>query len=301
MAKDEIFSAGEPIVARPELNTEAWKPAAGTDSLIRRVRGYQKILPSGKSEASEDLSGSNSRWKRGLGTLVFLALLGVAGYFSAEPLANILERPLSSVAVEGEFHYVSKERTIELIGAELDGDFLQLDLMRLKAVLERDPWVEYAALGRRWPDILLVKIVEQKPIARWGENGFMNQRGEIVHVEKMEGLDELPWLHGSEADAGRILQQYLDLSQLLRSRGLEVIALRCDQKKSWRLTLRNDIEVVIGRDQVMEKMRRFITVYDRYLNSLWNDVKTVDVRYTNGVAVQWLPESEASKQFIKSS
>lgn len=242
-----------------------------------------------------------SRWMRGLGTVIFLMLIGTAIYFSAEPLANILERPLSSVTVEGEFRYVSKERTMELISAELNGDFLQLDLMHLKTVLERDPWVEYAAVGRRWPDILLVKIVEQRPIARWGEIGFMNQRGEIIHVEKLEGLQEFPWLHGSEADAGKILQQYQDLSQLVRARGLEVIALSCDQKKSWRLTLKNDIEVVIGRDQVMEKMRRFITVYDQHLQGLWSDVKAVDVRYTNGVAVEWLPETEARKQFIKTS
>lgn len=300
MAREEKFSAGEPIAARPDTATSAWKASIDIDNSIRRVRGYKKVLPSGRSDTSEDVAGG-SRWMRGLGTLMFLTLMGIAIYFSAEPLANILERPLSSVQVEGEFRYVSKERTMELISTELNGDFLQLDLMRLKAVVERDPWVEYAALGRRWPDILLVKIVEQRPIARWGEVGFMNQRGEIIHVEKLEGLQELPWLHGSEADASRILQQYQDLSKLLRARGLDVIALSCDQKKSWRLTLKNDIEVVIGRDQVMEKMRRFITVYDQHLNGLWSDVKAIDVRYTNGVAVEWLPETEASKRFIKAS
>lgn len=300
MAREERFSAGEPIAARPDTGSSAWKASIDIDNSIRRVRGYKKVLPSGRSEASEKVP-HNSGWMRGLGALMFLTLIGTAIYFSVEPLKNISERPLSSVQVEGEFRYVSKERTMEMISAELNGDFLQLDLMRLKAVVERDPWVEYAALGRRWPDILLVKIVEQKPIARWGEVGFMNQRGEIIHVEKLEGLQALPWLHGSEADASRILQQYQDLSKLLRARGLDVIALSCDQKKSWRLTLRNDIEVVIGRDHVMEKMRRFITVYDQYLDGLWSDVKAIDVRYTNGVAVEWLPEAEASKQFIKAS
>src|SRR5690606_38898396 len=228
-------------------------------------------------------------------------VLGVGGYFAVKPVAQMLERPLSQVSVEGEFRYVGKERTMELISAELDGDFLQLDLMRLKSALEADPWVEYAALGRRWPDILLVKIIEQKPIARWGEHGFMNQRGEIIHVDSTTALMELPRLDGDETDARKIMQQYQDLAQLLRSRGLEILALSSDKKRSWRVTLKGGVEIAIGRDQVMEKMRRFITVYDHHLKELWTDIKSIDVRYTNGIAVQWQAESAASKQFIKSS
>jgi len=289
---DERFDAREPLVARRERS----------DQRIRRERGYNKVLPSGTSaDAGSEEARSRFKYARVIGTGLFVSMLAVGTYFGAEPLMEFLERPLSSVTVEGEFLYVSKERTSELISAELDDDFLQLDLMHLKRVLENDPWVEYASLGRRWPDTLLVRIVEQKPIARWGENGFMNQRGEIIHVDSMAGLDGLPALYGAEADANMLMQQYQDLSRLLRSRGLEIIALRCDDKQSWRMTLKNDIEVVIGRDQVIEKMRRFITVYDQYLSRYWMDINVIDVRYTNGIAVQWLPGSEASAHFIKST
>lgn len=269
---------------------------------MRRARGYQKVLPLGASDADGGSSdGKNTHWARAIGLLIFLVTLGIGGYFAAEPVANLLERPLSSVTVEGEFLYVSKERTMELISAELDGDFLQLDLMRLKGVLESDPWVEYAALGRRWPDVLLVKIVEQQPIALWGDKSFMNQRGEIIHVDSVESLLGFPRLDGEEGDAPGIMRQYQDLSQLLRTRGLEIIALSCDQKKSWRMTLKGGAEIIVGRDQVMEKMQRFLTVYDQHLSSLWSDIKAIDVRYTNGIAVQWMPESGARKRFIKSS
>jgi cell division protein FtsQ len=64
--------------------------------------------------------------------------------------------------------------------------------------------------------------------------------------------------------------------------------------------LKGDVEVAIGRDQVMEKMRRFITVYDQHLSEVWQDVTAIDVRYTNGVAVQWSADSEAKKNYIKS-
>ena len=197
--------------------------------------------------------------------------------------------------VEGDFHYISKERAMALISAEINEDFLQLDLMRMKTALENEPWVEHAALARRWPDALEVRITEEQPIARWGTDGFLNQRGELVQVDNIDALAALPLLQGSAADASKIMQQYQDLSQLLRSRGLDVIELKCDSKKSWRLMLKGDVEVAIGRDQVMEKMRRFMTVYDQHLSEVWQDVTAIDVRYTNGVAVQWSPDSEAKK------
>jgi cell division protein FtsQ len=50
----------------------------------------------------------------------------------------------------------------------------------------------------------------------------------------------------------------------------------------------------------MEKIRRFVTVYDTHLSNVWMDVKAIDVRYTNGVAVRWVTDSEMAKKYIKS-
>ena len=236
---------------------------------------------------------------RGVGLGLLLVTFAVAAYFVADPLAHLLERPLKSVAVEGQFQYLPKDRAMELIEKEIDGDFLQLNLTRLKNVLQQDPWVDNVYLSRRWPDTLVVKIAEQTPIARWDANGFLNQRGEIIRVQETNKLLGLPWLQGNEINAREIMQQYQDLSTLLRSRGLEIVALKCDNKKSWRLTLKNDKEIAIGREEVMEKLRRFVTVYDKFLSSVWTDVKAIDVRYSNGVSVQWIPDSEMAKKYLK--
>ncbi len=270
-----------------------------------REQGYTKASPQGASKSRRPVAQKrkwqwNFTWlNRKFATVVFVLALAFGLYWISEPLAKVFERPIKSVVVEGEFNLISKARATELIGDEIDGDFLQLNLMRLKGALLTDPWVEKVTLNRRWPDTLVVKITEQKPIARWGD-GFLNQRGEIVRVEDATKLSGLPWLQGNEADAIEILQQYQDLSQILRSRGLEVLALKCDNKKSWRLTIKNHVEIALGRDQVMEKIRRFVTVYDTKLNSVWADVKAIDLRYSNGVAVRWVADSEMAKKYIKS-
>jgi cell division protein FtsQ len=279
-----------------------------TDSSLRRERGYNKVSPQGgnqpsksKMSAVEEVRAKVSRKiiYRGVGLGSLLVAMASIAYFVTDPLTRLLERPLKSFAVEGQFQYLPKDRAMELIEKEIDGDFLQLNLTRLKNELQQDPWVDSVYLSRRWPDTLVVKIAEQTPIARWDANGFLNQRGEIVRVKETDKLLGLPWLQGNEINAREIMQQYQDLSTLLRSRGLEIVALKCDNKKSWRLTLKNDKEIAIGREEVMEKLRRFVTVYDKFLINVWSDVKAIDVRYSNGVSVQWIPESEMAKKYLK--
>jgi cell division protein FtsQ len=276
----------------------------------KRESGYNRVSPQGQRveggrqknprKAPKAARRWNFSWiNRKLGAGLLLVGLVAGIYWVSEPVAKAFERPIKSVVVEGDFNFISKQRATELIGNEIDGDFLQLNLMQLKKAVLNDPWVEKVTLNRRWPDTLVVKITEQKPIARWG-NGFLNQRGEIIRIDDASQLSGLPWLQGNESDAPEILQQYQDLSQILRSRGLEVIALKCDNKKSWRLTIKNHVEIALGRDQVMEKIRRFVTVYDTHLSNVWTDVKAIDARYTNGVSVRWVADSAMAKKYIKS-
>ncbi len=296
--RDVLLDSADSTAAQSSFSRRSTRVA-------QREQGYTKASPQNGSNARRSAVKKRD-WKTHFSWLnrkfaagVFVVILACGIYWVSEPVIKAFERPIKSVVVEGEFNLITKARATELIGNEIDGDFLQLNLMRLKDALLIDPWVENVTLNRRWPDTLVVKITEQKPIARWGD-GFLNQRGEIVSVDDATKLSGLPWLQGSEADAIEILQQYQDLSQILRSRGLEVLALKCDNKKSWRLTIKNHVEIVLGRDQVMEKIRRFVTVYDTKLNSVWDDVKAIDLRYSNGVAVRWVADSAMAKKYIKS-
>ncbi len=300
--QDVLMDAPSPHWRRRQSLGEAPAVTEPRSRVQKRERGYTKASPQGESraQAKRNFALRKPRWQLNPKWILLLlvVVLLAAGYFAREPLGELLQRPFKSVVVEGEFQLISKKRATQLISEEIDSNFLRLDLLRLKHALMADPWVESVSLTRRWPDTLVVKIGEQKPIARWGK-GFLNQRGQIVEVAATDKLAGLPWFEGSANDALEILQQYQDFSQLLRPRGLDVIALKCDNKKSWRLTLKNNVEIALGRNQVMEKIRRFVTVYDTELQPIWDDVKAIDVRYTNGIAVRWVEGSESAKKYLK--
>lgn len=257
---------------------------------LKRVRGYRKVSPSGATRPVDrrGLSPPARRWlNRTLGAV--LALLVAAGvfYLAAEPVQQFLQRPVARVAVEGDFRHVEQERVMQVMQTAIDSDFLQLDLARIKRELEAEPWIEQATLARRWPDTLAVRIDEQRPIARWSDVGFLNRRGEVIAAEQVGDLAGLPKLQNDTGDSVAIMRRYLELSQLLRSRGLSITELYGDSKHAWRVGLSDGVTLVLGRGEMHEKIERFFTVYDRQLAEHFHRVDTVDLRYRNGAAVSW--------------
>ena len=294
--RDDRFG-GDDSFKREKDFTKA-SPQSGEHKVRRRTHNGSER----EARGSIDQFKGQLAWKFGLkvlGVFLLLCAIGFAAFQWSKPVTQFFAKPIKKVAVEGEFHFLTNARAMDLIYTQIDGHFLQLNLEKLKEGLESDPWIEHVYLNRRWPDTLVVKISEQKPIARWDQSGFVNQSGDLIRVKSLDPVMGLPWLKGDEANAREIMQQYQDLSTLLRSRSLEILGLECDSKKSWRIHLKSNIEIAVGRDQVMEKMDRFLIAYDTFLGSVWKDVEAIDLRYSNGVSVRWLPDSEMAKKYLK--
>jgi cell division protein FtsQ len=88
------------------------------------------------------------------------------------------------------------------------------------------------------------------------------------------------------------MQQYQVLSQMLRPLGFSVARLELRERGSWFLTTGAGsagpgIELLLGRDQLIEKMRRFIVIYDKTLKEQITNIASIDLRYANGLAVSW--------------
>ncbi|ROQ20824.1 cell division protein FtsQ [Marinimicrobium koreense] len=265
---------------------------------VKRIPGQGRVTPRGatrKSQPRKDWGVILRAGRRWVGLVLLVGMLIGAGNWLVEPVSGWLNRPVAEVSVEGTFRYLSRRRIETLLSDQLGEGFLQLDLAAIKQVLEAEPWVAQAALTRRWPDLLHVKIIEEEPIARWGEIGFLDRGGDIIAVDDQSALAHLPLLAGSDADAVAMMERYQDLAQMLRHRGLSIQSLRSDRKNAWRLTLSDGVALVIGRDQVLEKMQRFATVYDRQLSERWDDIEQVDLRYHNGVAVAWKAQQEEAE------
>lgn len=265
-----------------------------------RLPGQARVTPRGASPRAQDKPGAGRRlWELLMGPggkgLIWALLLVAAGYGLRAPVLDWLARPVSGISVEGDFEHLRRTRVEAVLSEQVNAPFLQLDLARIKAALEAEPWVERASVRRRWPDRLHVRVHEQQPIARWNDSGFLNRYGEIIELEDGRVLSGLPELQANDRDAARMMERYLELTQILRSTGLHIKALHKEPTGSWRLQVSDGTWVVMGRDRILEKAQDFVRVFHRHLKESWTRVDQVDLRYANGLAVAW-EENAQGKQ-----
>ncbi|WP_049723578.1 cell division protein FtsQ/DivIB [Gilvimarinus polysaccharolyticus] len=263
-----------------------------------RAKGYRQATPRGASRSSS--AAVVARLLKLMSRVALVVLIGGIGfstyYYGGAAVTRVLQHPVDEVRVEGPFHFVSREAATDLISSAIDNKFVDLDIAQLKQKIEQHSWVERAVITRSLPSALIITLEEQVPIARWGDIGFLNQRGEVVYTAETQFLDDLPELNGREQQSARIMQQYQDLSRLLRSRNLSIARLWVDELSTWRITLARGVELVLGKDDLVEKIQRFLLVYDEHLIQQFEAVVRIDLRYTNGLAVAWSDEYEVLVQ-----
>jgi len=258
---------------------------AAKDKVNKAIRGA--------SRSTKPVAG------RAWGTVVFRVVRSLivtvaiaAGLYVAITSAVVqLDRPVASVKINGEFSRVARQQVADEVYGSMGRSFISLDLERIQHQLEALAWVDSARVARTWPDGLNVTVIEHKPIARWGERDALNHRGEIIRLAEGEGdlalLDGLPALAGVDGMEREVMGQYHALTKALAEHGLQISQLSCDAGRSWKMSLGNGVQVEIGRDQVMNRVSRFLVVFEAQLQQRWAELTHVDLRYFNGVAVKW--------------
>ena len=193
---------------------------------------------------------------------------------------------LKRVQLEGSFVHVSRSEVQALLKPYARQSFFDLDLSAIKSQLQQQPWVRQASVRRHWPDELEIRLLEQQPVAHWGAKGLVNTEGRVFSPggDLPEGL---PRLYGPVNSEPLLLARLQDVDELLKPLGLKVTEMHLDDRRSWRIQLDNGLQLMLGRDQGMQRIQRFISFYPVLLAARADRVRSVDLRYTNGIVLQW--------------
>jgi len=216
-----------------------------------------------------------------------LILVGVGVVLTAVAKAAVVLHtlPVERIVVTGKLLNTQTVVIQNMVQPSLVGGFLSADLQRLREQLETLPWVYQATIKRQWPSALEIHVVEQLPIARWGERGYLNHAGEVFHSTR-EGDDKaLPMLTGPEGTERQLIADYQLVTELLRPVALAVKRLAVDDRGQLQATLTDGIEVAFGDDELTDRLERFIGLYSSSLVERRADILRVDTRYRSGVAV----------------
>lgn len=202
-------------------------------------------------------------------------------------LYRYIDRPLARISVTSPYQRVAQSDIEALVGDITSGGFISLDLAVVRERLEAHPWIASASVRRQWPDRLQLSIVEEVPIARWRDSGFLNRSGVALEATDSNTLSNLPLLVGPQGSSRLVMSEFRDVSELLFSQNLKVLAFSVDQHGARSMTLDSGHEVMLGRGDVIAKVRRFLAIWQGELASKQQEIKAVDARYDNGVAVSW--------------
>jgi cell division protein FtsQ len=70
------------------------------------------------------------------------------------------------------------------------------------------------------------------------------------------------------------------------------VGLDLEARGAWTLELDNDIKVVVGRENINERLQRFLELYRLRLADKSAEIEQIDIRYTHGVAVKWREKTD---------
>lgn len=196
--------------------------------------------------------------------------------------------PVERVVLEGEFLRVTQAQLMEKVRPHARGNIFRVDLGALQAEVERLPWVRRASVRRQWGQSLQLRFEEHRIATQWNEDRGLNTHGEIVDLQGEALPAGLPRLAGPEGSHVRVFATYSRLVPALAQPALRIAQLTLTPRRSWRIQLDNGLLLIAGREDVAQKVARFAQVYARALSTQLTGAKQVDLRYTNGFAIQGL-------------
>lgn len=226
-------------------------------------------------------------WARVLLPVVGLAGMVMGVYWAYLLMTSPTAHPFKTVKIIADANYLSPEDLKKTIQLGIDGGFFSFHPEVLKQQLKSLPWVKAVTVRRVWPQTLRVTVEEHQPLARWGRNGVLSREGEIFFPEKARIPKDLPRFEGPDHQAALMLSEYQTLSADLAPLHLNIRALTLTSRHAWQMVLSNGVRVMLGRQHINERVAQFVRVYPRIAATKPIPMASVDLRYPNGLAVQF--------------
>lgn len=222
-------------------------------------------------------------WSRYAGVAACVIALTAFGWVGM----RALDQPVKHVQVEGRFQRVSPVQIEQAVATVAKHGFLSIDLEEVRRAVSNVAWVDKVRIERSWPNSLRVRVVEHVPAARWGDDGLLNTRGELFLTDVRHVPPDLPRLEGPSGTESRVAKLYLDTYPKLLAVGMSLTSVKLDARGAWELSLAHGVEIRLGRQDVDDRLQRFIRVASPFAATRLNEINYVDMRYSNGFSVGW--------------
>ncbi|MCY4050213.1 MAG: FtsQ-type POTRA domain-containing protein [Gammaproteobacteria bacterium] len=251
--------------------------------------------------------------------LFITALIVPLGLIYAVDQRYIQDRFLfTQITVKNEFKSRGSDQIREIALSELDGNFFSANLRKLEHQITKISWIPSVSAHRKWPSSLVISVAPINPVARWNDGKWINYTGEVLDIPpfiETHEIAHLPVLTGPPGEELELFESYLDWSEKFAAWGLSLVSLTADDVHVWHLELlpgalsktrtrniklhesteqiNSPTRMVVNQQNAKERILRFVASLDRNLIDRFEEIASIDLRYTNGFAIRWKDEEEA--------
>jgi cell division protein FtsQ len=216
---------------------------------------------------------------------------GAAAYDKAETGAIGLTAKLGLVVTDIEVtgrQTTDASTIMEALGATRGTPILAVDPSHAKEKLQALPWVRSAAIERRLPGTLFVRLVERQPLAVWqhaGKQQLIGRDGEVIAVTDLSKFVKLPTVVGD--DAPKYARDLIDMLAKEPDLFARVTAAVRVGGRRWDVHIDHEIDVMLpeGNDGAAVAWSHLAEL-ERSQALLNRDVETVDMRLGDRLVIR---------------
>ncbi len=231
---------------------------------------------------------------------VLLAAIGGAVWFLFHQEVNS-DRPIQEFHITSELKQLSQKEVEKVLKPYLGESFWGVELDKIQADLMRLDWVNQAVVKRSWPNQLEISIEEQSPVARWGETGLLNYKGEVFFPNHIEDFEHFVRLDGKLENSKQLLLTLAELQKEFTKLDWSISRLQETANGVWEIHILNGPKLILDHQDEQHKLKRFVEAYPHLFDKFRKSAQVYDLRYSNGFAIKVKEASSSSSAVDKNS
>jgi len=194
--------------------------------------------------------------------------------------------PINSLKIKSSYKFISRDQLQQILYPFMNQSFLSLSSQELAQAIRQNSWVDQVEVKKVWPDRVDIMVSERFPVAHW-QDMLLTKQGVLFQPQQAQQIQTLPYFYGPKNQQLDVLHIYQKLSKLLKGQDLYIAAIRLRENQSWDLTLTNGVKIELGKNDIETRLNRFSNFYQKLFAAKFDQVSTVDLRYSKGMAVKW--------------
>ncbi|MDH4274323.1 MAG: cell division protein FtsQ/DivIB [Gammaproteobacteria bacterium] len=192
---------------------------------------------------------------------------------------------IEKIRLEGTFTHVDIDTLKPRIASHLRGNFFTVDTEALRNGVSEIPWIKHVETQRLWPHTLHVTVYEREAIARWLAGGALDRDGTLFVPDPATLAANLPVIDGPQGLHTPLVKKMLELQGYMQGLDAQIARLDVDARRAYRLTLRDGVQLMLGRKDMEIRLARYARAFSRLTDEQRQHIVRVDLRYNNGFAL----------------